>query len=146
MATDPMSTQTNNLTNHTLTKHRLQLHVHRQFCLPKQAHKRNHNSHSSKFENARVLPKHNHSLYNTNHHLSAILTKTLQETSYLIVRLVFRPHIKVKRTICTSVSLRASTTLSSGFALLRHSSLSFGSLCTNDAFLHKTPWSVFRDG
>ena len=44
-----------------------------------------------------------------------------------MVRLVFRPYIQVRRTICTSVSLRASTRVSPGFALLRHSSPSFGS-------------------
>ena len=44
-----------------------------------------------------------------------------------MVRLVFRPYTQVRRTICTSVSLRASTRVSSGFAPLRHSSPSFGS-------------------
>lgn len=44
-----------------------------------------------------------------------------------MVRLVFRPYTQVGRTICTSVSLRASTRVSSGFASLRHSSPSFGS-------------------
>lgn len=44
-----------------------------------------------------------------------------------MVRLVFRPYTQVRRTICTSVSLRASTRVSSGFASLRHSSPSFGS-------------------
>ena len=44
-----------------------------------------------------------------------------------MVRLVFRPYTQVRRTICTSVSLRASTRVSPGFALLRHSSPSFGS-------------------
>ena len=44
-----------------------------------------------------------------------------------MVRLVFRPYTQVRRTICTSVSLRASTRVSSGFALLKHSSPSFGS-------------------
>ena len=33
-----------------------------------------------------------------------------------MVRLVFRPYTQVRRTICTSVSLRASTRVSSGFA------------------------------
>ena len=44
-----------------------------------------------------------------------------------MVRLVFRPYVQVWRTICTSVSLRASTRVSSGFTLLRYSSPSFGS-------------------
>jgi len=44
-----------------------------------------------------------------------------------MVRLVFRPYTQVKRTICTSVSLRPSTRVSPGFNLLRHSSPSFGS-------------------
>ena len=44
-----------------------------------------------------------------------------------MVRLVFRPYTQVRRTICTSVSLRASTRVSSSFASLRHSSPSFGS-------------------
>jgi hypothetical protein len=44
-----------------------------------------------------------------------------------MVRLVFRPYTQVRRSICTSESLRASTRVSSGFALLRHSSPSFGS-------------------
>ena len=50
-----------------------------------------------------------------------------------MVRLVFRSHTQVRRTICTSVSLRASTRVSSGFALLKHSSPSFGShhVCSN---------------
>ena len=44
-----------------------------------------------------------------------------------MVRLVFRPYTQVWRSICTSEPLRASTRVSSGFALLRHSSPSFGS-------------------
>ena len=44
-----------------------------------------------------------------------------------MVRLVFRPYTQVCRSICTSESLRASTRVSSGFALLKHSSPSFGS-------------------
>ena len=49
-----------------------------------------------------------------------------------MVRLVFRPYTQVRRTICTSVPLRASTRVSPGFTLLRHSSPSFGSqpLCS----------------
>ena len=44
-----------------------------------------------------------------------------------MVRLVFRPYTQVLRSICTSEPLRASTRVSSGFALLRNSSPSFGS-------------------
>ena len=44
-----------------------------------------------------------------------------------MVRLVFRPYAQVWRSICTSESLRASTRVSSGFTLLKHSSPSFGS-------------------
>ncbi|KAL0745288.1 hypothetical protein Bca101_102217 [Brassica carinata] len=44
----------------------------------------------------------------------------------LVDSAVFRPYTQVRRTICTSVSLRASTRVSSGFAPLRHSSPSFG--------------------
>ena len=44
-----------------------------------------------------------------------------------MVRLVFRPYTQVRRTICTSVSLRASIRVSPDFTLLRHSSPSFGS-------------------
>src|ERR1043165_3784384 len=53
-----------------------------------------------------------------------------------MVRLVFRPYTQVRRTICTSVALRASTRVSSGFAPLRHSSPSFGSrqVCSLEPF------------
>ena len=44
-----------------------------------------------------------------------------------MVRLVFRPYTQVRKAICTSAHLRASTRVSSGFALLRNSSPSFGS-------------------
>ena len=44
-----------------------------------------------------------------------------------MVRLVFRPYTQISRSICTSESLRASTRVSPGFALFRHSSPSFGS-------------------
>lgn len=56
-----------------------------------------------------------------------------------MVRLVFRPYTQVRRTICTSVSLRASTRVSSGFTLLRHSSPSFGSqqICSYSNLSHK---------
>ncbi|CAL0301830.1 unnamed protein product [Lupinus luteus] len=68
----------------------------------------------------------------------AILRETSEGTRYWTVRLVFRPYTQVRRTICTSVSLRASTRVSPGFAPLRHSSPSFGS--------RQTHWSVFQDG
>ena len=44
-----------------------------------------------------------------------------------MVRLVFRPYAQILRSICTSESLRASTRVSPGFTLFRHSSPSFGS-------------------
>ena len=47
-----------------------------------------------------------------------------------MVRLVFRPYTHVRRTICTSVSLRASIKVSLDFALHKHSSPSFGSQYT----------------
>jgi len=57
----------------------------------------------------------------------AILRETSEGTSNSTVRLVFRPYTQFRRTNCTSVSLRASSRISSAFALIRHSSLSFGS-------------------
>jgi len=49
-----------------------------------------------------------------------------------MVRLVFRPYTQIRRSICTSEPLRASTRVSSGFTLSRYSSPSFGSqqLCS----------------
>src|ERR1700759_3278249 len=44
-----------------------------------------------------------------------------------MVQLVFRPYTQIRRSICASESLRASTRVSSGFTLFRHSSPSFGS-------------------
>ena len=44
-----------------------------------------------------------------------------------MVRLVFRPYTQIWRSICTSEPLRASTAVSGGFTLFRHSSPSFGS-------------------
>src|ERR1700733_772513 len=44
-----------------------------------------------------------------------------------MVRLVFRPYSHVGRTICTSVSLQASTRVSPGFAMHTNRSPSFGS-------------------
>ncbi|KAK4412017.1 protein TAR1 [Sesamum alatum] len=50
------------------------------------------------------------------------------------------PLYQVRRTICTSVSLRASTRVSSGFAPLRHSSPSFGSrqVCSLEPFSERS--------
>ena len=53
-----------------------------------------------------------------------------------MVRLVFRPYTHVRRTICTSVSLQASTRVSPGFAFRKHSSPSFGS--------QHTCWALWR--
>ena len=44
-----------------------------------------------------------------------------------MVRLVFRPYTQIRRTICTSVSLRASIRVSPDFPLFKYSSPSFGS-------------------
>lgn len=60
-----------------------------------------------------------------------------------MVRLVFRPYTQVRRTICTSVSLRASTRVSSGFAPLKHSSPSFGS---RQACSHSNPSQKVKVG
>ena len=52
-----------------------------------------------------------------------------------MVRLVFRPYTHVRRTICTSVSLRSSIRVSPDFNLHKHSSPSFGSqhICSSVA-------------
>ena len=44
-----------------------------------------------------------------------------------MVRLVFRPYTHLRRSICTSESLRSSIRISPDFNLNRHSSPSFGS-------------------
>ena len=44
-----------------------------------------------------------------------------------MVRLVFRPYTQLRRSICTSESLRSSIRVSPDFDLTRHSSPSFGS-------------------
>src|SRR6056297_636332 len=61
-----------------------------------------------------------------------------------MVRLVFRPYTQIPRWICTSQSLRASTRVSPGFALLRHSSPSFGSQhkCSHSNLSSEESWSV----
>ena len=43
-----------------------------------------------------------------------------------MVRLVFRPYTQLRRSICTSESLRTSIRVSPDFILARHSSPSFG--------------------
>ena len=68
-----------------------------------------------------------------------------------MVRLVFRPYTHIWRTICTSVSLRASTRVSTGFTLYRHSSPSFGyqQICSHS---NQSPrvmigwWCTFMQG
>ena len=57
-----------------------------------------------------------------------------------MVRLVFRPYTQVRRSICTSELLRASTRVSSGFALLGHSSPSFGSQEASSNSRSTTVW------
>src|SRR5690606_25101243 len=61
-----------------------------------------------------------------------------------MVRLVFRPYTQVRRSICTLESLRASTRVSPGFTLLRHSSPSFGSqhICSHSNLFPEGAWSV----
>jgi len=61
-----------------------------------------------------------------------------------MVRLVFRPYTQVRRSICTLESLRTSTRVSPGFALLRHSSPSFGSqhICSHSNLSPEGSWSV----
>ncbi len=61
-----------------------------------------------------------------------------------MVRLVFRPYTQVRRSICTLESLRTSTRVSPGFAILRHSSPSFGSqhVCSHSNLSLEGSWSV----
>jgi hypothetical protein len=55
-----------------------------------------------------------------------------------MVRLVFRPYTHVRRTICTSISLRTSIRVSPAFILHKHSSPSFGSqLISSCSTFHK---------
>jgi len=61
-----------------------------------------------------------------------------------MVRLVFRPYTQVRRSICTSEPLRASTRVSSGFTLLRHSSPSFGSQQIRSHSKPATAWLLAR--
>ena len=67
-----------------------------------------------------------------------------------MVRLVFRPYTQISRSICTSEPLRASTRVSPGFTLFRHSSPSFGSqhLCSNSNLSPKITigrWCLFSN-
>ncbi len=61
-----------------------------------------------------------------------------------MVRLVFRPYTQVRRTICTSVSLRASSRVSPAFTLFRHRSPSFGSqqICSYSNLPHANDRSI----
>ena len=61
-----------------------------------------------------------------------------------MVRLVFRPYTQIRRSICTSEPLRASTRVSPGFALFRHSSPSFGSqhACSHSNLSPEGSWSA----
>ena len=61
-----------------------------------------------------------------------------------MVRLVFRPYTQIWRSICTSESLRASTRVSPGFTLFRHSSPSFGyqHICSYSNLSPGGSWSV----
>ena len=82
----------------------------------------------------------NHSLYPIKPCADpAILGETSTATSYQMVRLVFRPYTQIRPLICTLKPLRASTRVSSGFALFRHSSPSFGSQ-------HMRSYSAPQDG
>jgi hypothetical protein len=55
-----------------------------------------------------------------------------------MVRLVFRPYTQLRRSICTSESLRTSTRVSPGFVLARHRSPSFGSQRVRSGFVRPT--------
>ena len=55
-----------------------------------------------------------------------------------MVRLVFRPYTQLRRSICTSESLRTSTRVSPGFVLARHRSPSFGSQRVRSRFVRST--------
>ena len=72
-----------------------------------------------------------------------------------MVRLVFRPYTQLRRSICTSESLRTSTRVSPGFVLARHRSPSFGSQRVRSRFVRptrqtkftsrlRTPWGCAR--
>ena len=59
-----------------------------------------------------------------------------------MVRLVFRPYAQLRRSICTSESLRSSIRVSPDFNLARHSSPSFGSqhLCSAYSQRSEVDW------
>ena len=69
-----------------------------------------------------------------------------------MVRLVFRPYTQLRRSICTSESLRTSTRVSPGFVLARHRSPSFGSQRVRSGFVRpaksrlRTPRECARFG
>ncbi|EFX62075.1 hypothetical protein DAPPUDRAFT_68247 [Daphnia pulex] len=55
-----------------------------------------------------------------------------------MVRLVFRPYTQLRRSICTSESLRSSIRVSPDFNLVRHRSPSFGSQRVRSGFVPST--------
>ena len=61
-----------------------------------------------------------------------------------MVRLVFRPYTQLRRSICTSESLRTSTRVSPGFVLARHRSPSFGSQRVRSGFVRPTRPNPFK--
>ena len=61
-----------------------------------------------------------------------------------MVRLVFRPYTQLRRSICTSESLRTSTRVSPGFVLARHRSPSFGSQRVRSWFVRPTRPNPFK--
>lgn len=81
-----------------------------------------------------------------NYSLSAILRETSEETSYQMVRLVFRPYTQILRTICTSVSLKASIRISPDFTFFKYRSPSFGSVhcCSNTRLLGLLWYTTYR--
>ncbi len=60
-------------------------------------------------------------------------------TSYCRSRLAFHPYAQVIRTICTSVPVRSSTSLSKGFNLPKHRSTGFGYPTNDLRRAHRVP-------
>ena len=60
-------------------------------------------------------------------------------TSYIRSRLAFHPYAQVIRTICTSVPVQSSTSLSEGFNLPKHRSTGFGSRTNDSSRAHDAP-------